>query len=358
MARPLRVEFEGALYHLTARGNGRQIIFADDDDCTCFMQILGLGLKRFDVELHGFVLMKNHFHLLAQTRRANLSRWMHWLLVTYTVYFQRRHRRVGEGHLFQGRFKSILVEAEGYLLTLSRYIHLNPVRGARLGRGELAERRQRLRAWRWSSYRSYAGLAETPAVLSETAVLGEMSRSLPARASMAECRRSYRQFVEEGLIDGKASPWEVLQAQSILGSESFLQTIKDRVAQSKERLQRRNEITPIRRLMKSARGTHDGSAEEAIPPAKVIAYVAHLYRLDAREMTAAKSQRGWCEGRGVAMVLIRHLCGLTYRQIGELFEGMAYPAVAQRIQRVEQRNRGKRLRFSLERLTRTMSRMS
>ena len=121
------------------------------------MQLLVESLERYELALHGYVLMGNHYHLIAETRRANLGRWMHWLTTAYTVYFNRRHRPVG--HLFQGRYKSIVVEAEGYLLSLSRYLHLNPVRGKRIGRGDPVERRKRLREWRWSSYRGYSGLA-------------------------------------------------------------------------------------------------------------------------------------------------------------------------------------------------------
>lgn len=101
MARPLRVEFEGALYHLTGRGNARQRIFADDKDCARFVELVVQSLERYDVAFHAYVLMGNHYHMIAETRRANLGRWMHWLTTAYTVYFNRRHRLVG--HLFQGR---------------------------------------------------------------------------------------------------------------------------------------------------------------------------------------------------------------------------------------------------------------
>ena len=133
MARPLRIEYEGALYHLTGRGNRREAIFADAQDCLAFLALVEESLKRYGVRLHAYVLMGNHYHLVAQTGVANLGRWMHWLVTSYTVYFNRRHRRVG--HLFQGRYKSIVVEAEGYLLALSRYIHLNPgeTRGREMG---------------------------------------------------------------------------------------------------------------------------------------------------------------------------------------------------------------------------------
>jgi len=131
MARPLRLAFEGALYHLTGRGNRRERIFGDEKDCARFLEMPEGSLGRFRVLLHPLVFMGNHYHLLAQTEWPNVGRWMHWLATSYTVCFNQRHKRVG--HLFQGRYKSIVVEAEGYLLPLSRYIHLNPVRGTRLG---------------------------------------------------------------------------------------------------------------------------------------------------------------------------------------------------------------------------------
>ena len=111
MARPLRVEFEGALYHLTGRGNARQRIFADEADCAKFVQLLVESLECYDVALHGYVLMGNHYHLIAQSHRPNLGRWMHWLTTAHAVYFNRRHRRVG--HLFQGCFNSQTRNAGG-----------------------------------------------------------------------------------------------------------------------------------------------------------------------------------------------------------------------------------------------------
>jgi putative transposase len=213
MARPLRLEFEGALYHLTGRGNRRERIFQDEKDCARFLEMLELSLGRFRVLLHAFVLMGNHYHLLAQTELPNLGRWMHWLVTSYTVYFNRRHKRVG--HLFQGRYKSIVVEAEGYLLPLSRYIHLNPVRGTRLGQGGLTERRARLRAWRWSSYRGYAGLSRPDGMVSEELVLGELG------GPKARCRQRYRRFVESGLAEPMTSPLEEAKLASDLGKREL-----------------------------------------------------------------------------------------------------------------------------------------
>src|SRR6266550_491595 len=216
MARPLRLECEDGIYHLLGRGNARQRIFAGERDQAEFMRLLKTSAKRFEVAVIAFVLMGNHFHLVAQTRRANLSRWMHWLMVSYTVYFNRRHRR--SGHLFQGRYKSFVVGGGkgNYLLGLSRYLHLNPVRGKVLGQGTPARRREKLRNYRWSSYRGYGGLEKPFRFIEGGLVLGQLGG--PTRGQ----RVRYRRFVEEGLLREIESPWEAVQWQAVLGSESFV----------------------------------------------------------------------------------------------------------------------------------------
>jgi len=156
VSRPPRIEFAGAVHHVTARGDRREEIFRDDRDRSKFLGYLSEGAERYKVKVHCYVLMENHFHLVATTLEGNLSKWMHQLKTTYTVFFNRRHQVVG--HLFQGRFKSTVIEAEKYLLEVSRYLHLNPVRGVALGQGTPIERRELLREYRWSSYRAYAGL--------------------------------------------------------------------------------------------------------------------------------------------------------------------------------------------------------
>jgi putative transposase len=327
MARPLRIEFEGALYHVTGRGNARQRVFADQKDCAKFVQLLEESLGRYDVALHAYVLMGNHYHLIAETRRANLGRWMHWLITAYTVYFNRRHRRVG--HLFQGRYKSIVMEAEGYLLTLSRYIHLNPVRGRIIGKGDPVERRKRLRDWRWSSYRGYAGLDNSPDRLVEDGrVLGEMGGPVRDR------RLRYRRYVEEGLLREVENPLEAAQWQAVLGSETFLQKLKDRIKSGQEQ----ERETPA---LKKLRGQPEAQS--------ILDLVAKHYRCSRAELLQ-RGKKG-NEGRAVAMVLIWDCCGLSLREIGELFGGAAYTAVAQMIGRTKEKDRENMLRFKLERLT-------
>src|SRR5436305_4251473 len=201
MARSLRIEFAGAIYHICARGNARQQIFVGDPDRNRFVELLRQSSRRFEVSIIAFVLMDNHFHLVAQTNRPNLARWMHWLLASYTMFFNARNRRCG--HVFQGRYKSILVEGGEYLLSVTRYVHLNPVRGLRLGAGDPSERRRRLREFKWSSYRTYGGLAKPFDFVYPTVVYEELVTLKGARAEL-----EYRRFVEEGLLREIENPFE------------------------------------------------------------------------------------------------------------------------------------------------------
>jgi putative transposase len=308
MARPLRIEFEGAIYHLCGRGNARGLIFRDDLDRAHFRQLLEESAQRFRGAVLCFVLMPNHFHLAAQTHRPNLGRWMHWLMVSYTVFFNRRHRH--SGHLFQGRYKSFLVQKGGYLLSLSRYLHLNPVRGVSLGRGTPSERRARLRSFKWSSYLGYAGLAKPFGFVKEELVLESLS------GASRRQRLQYRRFVEEGLIREIENPFEAVRWQAVLGNESFVQKLRDRV---KGLQKERREMTSLRRF------------ERALEPAQIVEKVAKKYRLEAQRLLEREG-RG-VEARNVAMWMIWESGTMSLREIGELFSGLDYAAVAQRIRR-------------------------
>ena len=313
MARPLRIEYEGALYHVTGRGNRRERVFEDEKDWARFLALLRESLPRYQVQLHAYVLMGNHYHLLAETQRANLGRWMHWLVTSYTVYFNRRHGRVG--HLFQGRYKSIVMEAEGYLLALSRYIHLNPVRGARLGRGDPADRRRRLRGWRWSSYRGYAGLAASQPMVTEGRVLDALG------GAKGRQRVAYRRYVEEGLLREVENPLEASKWQAVLGSERFAQQVIDQVSDWRERRRESRALRQTRR---------HGPSPEAI-----VAEVAKAYGMTP---SAVLQQRGRNqEAKGVAMALIWQLCDRSLREIGAMFGGRDYAAVAQQVRRTKGR---------------------
>jgi len=224
MARPLRVEYEGAVYHVTSRGNAGAKIFLDDVDRSRFLEVLQEVAARFGWVCYAYCLMDNHFHLLIETPDPNLSRGMQHLNGVYTQWFNRRHSRYG--HLVQGRFKSILVEKESYLLELARYIVLNPVR---------AKMVRAAKDWKWSSYRATAGQADPPEFLTVDWLLSQFDTSRTTAA------HAYRQFVREGKgID----VWDELIGGVLLGSDAFVQSVKpllkdiegDREIRRKERL--------------------------------------------------------------------------------------------------------------------------
>ena len=203
MARPLRLEFEGAVYHVTSRGNARQDIVADDEDRRTFLRMLAHVVDRYGWLCHAYCLMDNHYHLLIETPQSNLSQGMRQLNGRYTQAYNRRHLRVG--HLLQGRFKAILVEKEAHLLELCRYVVLNPVRAKLVSHP---------RRWMWSSYRTTSGETEAPAWLMTDWVLGQFGQ----RRRTAQ--EKYRVFVADGIE--APCPWEQVQGQIYLGGEEFV----------------------------------------------------------------------------------------------------------------------------------------
>ena len=203
MARPLRIEYPGAVYHVTSRGNARKNIFRDDADRNDFLATLGRVVERFGWVCHAYCLMDNHFHLLIETPRPNLSLGMRQLNGVYTQRFNRRHRRVG--HLLQGRFKAILVERDSYLLELARYIVLNPVRAKRVNAAG---------RYPWSSYRATLGTVRAPDGLTVDWILDQFA------TRRATARVRYAAFVAEGV--GGSAPWPQLKGQVVLGDERFI----------------------------------------------------------------------------------------------------------------------------------------
>jgi REP element-mobilizing transposase RayT len=210
MSRPIRIEFPDALYHVTARGDRREDIFEDDQDRQMFLATLEQVITQFKWTCHAWCLMNNHYHLLIQTPDGNLSKGMRQLNGIYTQASNRRHERVG--HLFQGRFKAILVDTDTYLLEVSRYVVLNPVRAGMVKKTE---------DWAWSSYRASAGLEPAASWLAVDGLLVQFSK----RRSLAQQR--YAQFVAEGIKS--VSPWLNLKGQIFLGDEQFVQRMQSRI---------------------------------------------------------------------------------------------------------------------------------
>jgi putative transposase len=226
MSRPLRIEFPGAVYHVTSRGNARKKIFLNDSDRETFIVTLAWVVERFGWVCHAYCLMDNHFHLLIETPKPNLSSGMRQLNGVYTQRFNRLHKRVG--HLFQGRFKAILVERDNYLLELCRYIVLNPVRAHMVTSAD---------QYRWSSYLATVGEAAIPAGLSIDWVLSQFAKT------SAVARKRYAAFVTEGV--GKPSPWSELKGQALLGGEQFIKRMAPHLEQQVNLL----EVSKRQRLM-------------------------------------------------------------------------------------------------------------
>ena len=320
MARPLRINVAGGWYHITARGNNRQAIFCDKRDREHFLELLEEMGPRFDVRVHAYVLMDNHYHLLIMTPQANASRAVQWLNVSYSVWWNIRQQR--SGHVFQGRFKAILVEGSGWAVPLSQYIHFNPVAIKGLGMSkaekgaeglglkspspELAARRLALlRTYPWSSYRAYAGYEKKPEWLDAAPVLRRV------RAGSA----GYRQQTERRLCGAaQASLWSHAKWGAVLGSERFAQRVRDGLKAERE--------TAGQRALRRRRAFDE--------------VVGIVERIKGERWAQFRDRQGdW--GRDLALWVARRCTGLTLAQLGQQAGGMDYTAVAMAIRRFADR---------------------
>ena len=208
MTRPLLIEYPEAVYHLTSRGNARNKIFKDEQDRGKFLEVLDSVVKRYNWLCHAYCLMGNHYHLLIETPDANLSIGMRQLNGVYTQAYNRRHKKTG--HVFQGRFKAILIQKENHLLELCRYIVLNPIRA------KIAERPE---DWKWSSYAATCGLKKVPECLKVDWILGQFGNERKTS------QKRYKEFVMEGIQ--KESPWREVHGQILLGEEGFIEKFRE-----------------------------------------------------------------------------------------------------------------------------------
>lgn len=227
MSRPLRIEFPNAIYHVTARGDRREPIYVDDDDRILQLRVVETAMQRFDAQVLAYCQMGNHYHLVLHTRQANLSRLMRHLNGIYTQAFNRRHGLVG--HLFQGRFKAILVDRDAYLLALCRYVERNPVA---VGLVRSAP------DWPWSSCRAHLGLEPTPDWLDSDGLHGYLlGRSIKTGHDRREAEERYLKLITDCSPDD-SSFWQLgLRGQIYLGEEAFAQRMREH-ALSSQRLER------------------------------------------------------------------------------------------------------------------------
>jgi putative transposase len=296
MARAWRIEFEGALYHVVSRGNERRDIFYDDDDRRLFLDTLGEMAQRFEVELFAYVLMNNHYHLLMRTARANLSRAMQWFGVTYTNRFNAANAR--SGHLFQGRFKSILVQNDAYLLRSSLYIHRNPLRAGIV---------KRLADYRWSSYRFYAYRKKAPEWLNTELILRQIQ-------NVKDRHAAYREQTQ-GYSDEDLMLWEDLRHGFILGTQQFVESIKKRFLPD----------TPHREI------PHQRVLVKDLDLGKILKKAASFLGCDVENFrNTSRVSSGRVLERDLLLYAVWQLGVRTNSQLGEIF-GLTGSAVSRRV---------------------------
>ncbi len=262
MGRPLRIEYPGAFYHVTSRGNERKDVFKSRRDREKFLEYLESATERYGAVIHVYCLMSNHYHLLIETPDGNLSQIMRHINGAYTNYFNAKRKR--SGHLFQGRYKALLIEADAYATTVSRYMHLNPVRVGMVATPE---------EYQWSSYQAYIGLDKTPKWLQTVFISGHFGNTAGKAANV------YRCFVNELLGREYSNPLEQSVAQAILGSAEFVMEIEENYLSKRGRDRNLPELRKVARrfsldqIIQTGR-THLGEDRMAD---KAIIYLCHRH---------------------------------------------------------------------------------
>jgi REP element-mobilizing transposase RayT len=306
MARPLRIQYEGVVYHVTCRGNERKDIFKDDADRERFLRILSQAVNIYSVKLCSYVLMTNHFHLLVETSLGNLSEFMRHFNITYTGYYNRRHKRVG--HLYQGRYASILVDRDAYLSVLSRYIHLNPVRLKEHEKTPHKEKLRLLLSYPWSSLQGYLRRRKKEPFIAYDLALGEYggdtdrARKAYAKALYAELDKVFEMRRE--VVGG-----------SVIGGATFLDWVRETFLEASKDRER-----------PSVKGIHSHVGKEVVFKA--------IQKETGKDIDILRRERG--PFRQMAMELLYTRGGLTGPAIGALF-GIDYSAVSQERKRFREK---------------------
>jgi len=297
MARPLRIQYEGAFYHITARGNERKKIFLNTTDYDKFKEYIKNSQEKYRFILHAYVLMSNHIHFLIETPEGNLSRVMHAVIGSYTTYFNKKRQR--SGHLFQGRYKAILIEKDSYLLELSRYIHLNPVKATMVEKPE---------DYPFSSYRSYV-TSDSETIVSRGLTLSMISLDKKKAPSL------YKAFVEQGLAEEIKNPFSKVYGGMILGTKQFIQDA-------------------LKRLAPEALYKKDVSARRQLHTSLSLEEIVHLIcstlRISPEEIHGKHNRI-----RSFVITFLKKQTSHTNSEIGQFFGGISYSAVSKIVERFE-----------------------
>ncbi len=305
MARPLRIQFPGAHYHITCRGIERRKIYMDSKDRHKFLVMLADSLETYQVVLYAYTMMSNHFHLLIQTRKANCSEFMRHFNIRYTGWFNWRYER--SGNLYQGRYQAYLVDADSYLLAVSRYVHLNPIRTKHLKSLPSRERWRRAVDYSWSTLAGYVLKQRVLDFVDYDKIL-----------AMVGGRRAYRKFIMDGLKHDIESPFKHVRSRVILGDEDFVVSVKQY----------------LRRVSAREQPAYREMINVTLEPEVVLGVL--LREFGVRKETL--NQRG-SNGvvRGIAADLLYKHCAITQTQIGYLLGGIDYMAVSLLRKRLQER---------------------
>jgi len=289
MTRPLRVEYPDAYYHVINRGNYQEKIFINDRDKEKFLEYLEKAAERFSIIIHSYCLMSNHYHLLIQTPDSNLSLAMQWINVSYATYFNRKRDR--RGHLFQGRFKAILIDADEYLKHLSRYIHLNPVRAKMVSSPAV---------YQWSSYGAFIGKQKPPQFLETSWLLSSFGKN------KKQARGNYQDFVEK--VDAKTleNLSDQVSEGYLLGDKNFINWVKEAF------LSNRNDEKEIPQLKK---------LKPRVAIEDVVQVVSEQFKCSEDQVTAKGRKNN--KAREVAIYLCRDMSGLSCKDLGLYFGGVS-----------------------------------
>ena len=326
MARHARIEYPGALYHVTARGNDRRPIFQTRADREHLLELIGQALERYEVKLYAFVLMTTHYHLVCHTEHPNLSALMHWINTAYTVWTNKRNQRTG--HLFEGRYKAIVMENEGYLLSVSAYVHLNPVRVRAWKHKPAEERLRRVVDYPWSSYAAYtkAGWRDAEPVISCERVWGELGAGTEGagRRRYAEYVRGWlrKEEVEQKKPPGQrdesgSNPFSGMGLGCYVGGDQFRDFVQRLLAKDR---QLSAELVGYRSWRKD------------VPMENLLERICTEVGIATASLRQRKRNN---RDRDVAMYLCREVGERRLRDIAEAF-GVKYAAVSLALKRVRE----------------------